>query len=180
MRRSAHIVAPRTSLVSKFPCLLNLPPTNLEQSASFCGLSLPSVYRGQFQNLLRDPLKLQTKNTWPPLLLGSWWTMFRQLLTRCSYLWARRGKANIAGKTNPGGTSTHWNGQGSLRMSLVFLRLRQRIGRRFSALPLHPSPLTVLAVLPVPSLSLHSCTQQPQFLSMFLLFLENKIYALLL
>ena len=37
---------PRTSLICKFPCLLNLPPTNLEWSASFFGLSLPYAYRG--------------------------------------------------------------------------------------------------------------------------------------
>ena len=41
---------PNKSLVSKFPCILKLPPTNLEWSASFFGLSLPSMYGGQFLN----------------------------------------------------------------------------------------------------------------------------------
>ena len=36
---------PRTSLISKFPCLLNLPRTNLECSAPFFGLSLSSAYK---------------------------------------------------------------------------------------------------------------------------------------
>ena len=44
------LAPPKTILVGKFPCLLNLPPTNLEQSASSSVLSLPSVYRGQFAN----------------------------------------------------------------------------------------------------------------------------------
>ena len=34
--------SPDTSLLSKFPCLLNLTPTNLEWPASFFGHSLPS------------------------------------------------------------------------------------------------------------------------------------------
>ena len=34
----------KTNLISKFPCLLNLLPTNLEWSASFFGVSQPSVY----------------------------------------------------------------------------------------------------------------------------------------
>lgn len=40
---------PETRLVSEFPCLLELPPTDLEQSAFFFLLPLPFVYRGQFQ-----------------------------------------------------------------------------------------------------------------------------------
>ena len=54
-----HLVLqlPVTSLVSKFPCLLNLPPTNLEWSTSCLGLSLPSKYRGRFQITLRKLLK---------------------------------------------------------------------------------------------------------------------------
>ena len=37
------------SLASKSPCLLKLPPTNLELFASFFSLSLPSVYRSNLQ-----------------------------------------------------------------------------------------------------------------------------------
>ena len=40
---------PKTILICKLPCLLNLPLTNLEWSAFFFGLSLPSMYGGQFQ-----------------------------------------------------------------------------------------------------------------------------------
>lgn len=36
---------PRTSLISKFPCLLNLPHTNLECSVPFFDLSLSAVYK---------------------------------------------------------------------------------------------------------------------------------------
>ena len=46
----AHLVATKFSLVCKFPCLLNLPRTNLEWSASFFSLSLPSMYGGRFMN----------------------------------------------------------------------------------------------------------------------------------
>ena len=35
-------------LVCTFPCLLTLPPTSLECSASFLGLSLPFVFRASF------------------------------------------------------------------------------------------------------------------------------------
>ena len=38
------------SHVRKFPCLLKLPPTNLEWFASVFGLSLPFVYKGQCVN----------------------------------------------------------------------------------------------------------------------------------
>lgn len=37
--------------IHTFPCVLKLPPTNLEWSASFFRPSLPSVYKGQFQIL---------------------------------------------------------------------------------------------------------------------------------
>lgn len=40
--------SPKTVFVCKFSCLLNVPATNLAWSASVFGLSLPSVYRGQF------------------------------------------------------------------------------------------------------------------------------------
>lgn len=49
VQRSTVFVPLKTSLVYKFPCLLNLPPTNLEWTASFLSLSLPSLYGGQFQ-----------------------------------------------------------------------------------------------------------------------------------
>lgn len=39
---------PKTSLVCTFPCLLSLPPTNLECSASFLSHSVPSMYRVWF------------------------------------------------------------------------------------------------------------------------------------
>ena len=38
--------SPKTSLTGKLPCLLKLPPTNPEWSASFFGLSLPSAWVG--------------------------------------------------------------------------------------------------------------------------------------
>lgn len=41
-------LSPKASLLCKFPCLLNLPPANLEWSASSLDLSLPSMYRSQF------------------------------------------------------------------------------------------------------------------------------------
>ena len=57
LQNSIHLLVPKTNLIWKFPCLLNLLPTNLEWLASFFHLSLPSVYGGQFQispsNLLR-------------------------------------------------------------------------------------------------------------------------------
>ena len=40
---------PMTNLLSKFPCILNLPSTNLEWPAFFFCLTLPSVYGAQFQ-----------------------------------------------------------------------------------------------------------------------------------
>ena len=39
---------PKTSLVGKFPSLINLPPTKLEWPSSFCSLSLPSAYAVPF------------------------------------------------------------------------------------------------------------------------------------
>ena len=51
---------PKTTFVGKFLCLLNMPPTNLEWSASFFGLFLPSSYGGQFQI---SPGKLPTVPT---------------------------------------------------------------------------------------------------------------------
>ena len=38
------LAAPKTSLVGRFSCLLDLPPTNLEWPACFSGLFLPFVY----------------------------------------------------------------------------------------------------------------------------------------
>ena len=43
---------PKINLVFEFPCLLDLPPTSLEWSASYFSLSQPSVYGDQFQNSL--------------------------------------------------------------------------------------------------------------------------------
>ena len=42
------LVMPKIYLIVKFLCLLNLPAANLEWSASFYSLSLPSRSRGQF------------------------------------------------------------------------------------------------------------------------------------
>lgn len=47
---STRFVALKTSLLQKFPCLLNLPLTNLAWSASFFELSLPSVHRSHQRN----------------------------------------------------------------------------------------------------------------------------------
>lgn len=47
-------------LIYKFPCLLSLPPTNLEWPASFFGLPLASPYGDQFQIM---PLKLPRLQT---------------------------------------------------------------------------------------------------------------------
>ena len=65
MQRSVFFVGlPKTkNLLCKFPCLLNLPPANLDWSVSFFGLSLSSVYWSQFQIAPRKLLRLQT-NTW--------------------------------------------------------------------------------------------------------------------
>lgn len=49
LRHLYFLQLPKTSLLCKFPCLLKLPPTNLEWSGSFFILSLISTYRGQFQ-----------------------------------------------------------------------------------------------------------------------------------
>ena len=46
-QRSTLLVAPRTSLIGKFPFLCNLPPTNLECFTSFFSVSLPSEYRAR-------------------------------------------------------------------------------------------------------------------------------------
>ena len=43
------LAPPKTSLICKFSCLLNLPPTNLEVATSFFGFSLSSMERGCFQ-----------------------------------------------------------------------------------------------------------------------------------
>ena len=58
VQRSTRLWVAKTSLVCKFRCLLNLPPTNLEWSASFFHLSLPSVFGGQFQISPRKLLRL--------------------------------------------------------------------------------------------------------------------------
>ena len=64
VRRSTCLVLPKTSLICKFPCLLNLPPTNLEGAASFLGLSLPSMYGGYFQILPRKFPRFWRNNVW--------------------------------------------------------------------------------------------------------------------
>ena len=51
---------PKTSLIIKPACLLKLSLTNLEWSASFFSLFLPSRYRGQFEISLGNILKFQT------------------------------------------------------------------------------------------------------------------------
>lgn len=45
----------------KYPCLLKLPPTNLEGSACFFGLSLSLMYGGWFQILLGRPINRSWK-----------------------------------------------------------------------------------------------------------------------
>lgn len=47
---STHLAATKTSIVCKSPCLLNLPPTNLEWSVCFFHLSLLSGFGPQFMN----------------------------------------------------------------------------------------------------------------------------------
>lgn len=50
VQRSTHPVATQDKPhTCKFFCLLKLPPTNLECSASFFGLFLPSVYGSNFR-----------------------------------------------------------------------------------------------------------------------------------
>ena len=57
------MLLPKTSLLSKFPCLLSPPPTDLEWFASFLDLSLLSVYGSQFLIIPRKlPRKLQAYN----------------------------------------------------------------------------------------------------------------------
>lgn len=64
MQRSVFVgLAQDKKPLCKFPCLLNLPPANLDWSASFFGLSLSSVYWSQFQIAPRKLLRLQT-NAW--------------------------------------------------------------------------------------------------------------------
>ena len=53
-----------TSLICKFPCLLQLPPDNLKGSASFFNFSLPSGYGDQFQTSPRKFPRVQT-HSWP-------------------------------------------------------------------------------------------------------------------
>lgn len=59
MRKSTHLEAAQGKPHSKFPCLLNLPSTSLEWSASFLSLSLPFAYRGQFHIIPQKHLRLQ-------------------------------------------------------------------------------------------------------------------------
>lgn len=54
---------------SSIPFLINLLPTNLEWSASFFGLSLTSVYRGQFQISPRKFPSLGINNICPEAYL---------------------------------------------------------------------------------------------------------------
>lgn len=63
VQRSTGLAAPNTSLICKFLCLLKLPSTNLKWSASSFGLSLPSVYRGQFWISPREPLEFWTNTS---------------------------------------------------------------------------------------------------------------------
>lgn len=50
VRRLTHPVGAKDKPCSKFPCLLKLLPINREWSASSFGLSLSSMYKGQFAN----------------------------------------------------------------------------------------------------------------------------------
>lgn len=55
----------KANLVSKFSCLLNLPPTDLDRSISFFRLSSLFGYRSQFVNQQRElDGKKQTKPKW--------------------------------------------------------------------------------------------------------------------
>lgn len=53
---------PKTSLQCKFPCFLNMPPTNLEHSASFFGLFLPSACKAEES---RGTPEIANPSTWP-------------------------------------------------------------------------------------------------------------------
>ena len=53
MRRSIRLIVGKTSLVYKFSFLLNFPPASLEYLVFFFCFFSPSVFRGQFQILLR-------------------------------------------------------------------------------------------------------------------------------
>lgn len=52
----------QASNVSKFPCFLNMPPINLERSASFFGLFLPSVCKAEE---IRGTPEIANPSTWP-------------------------------------------------------------------------------------------------------------------
>lgn len=54
MQRSTHLWPPKTSLVHKFCCSLNLTPTDLDWSSSFFSPSQPFVYRGQLPDYIRE------------------------------------------------------------------------------------------------------------------------------
>lgn len=60
------VLLPKTNLAHKFPYLLNLPCSNLECFTSFFSLSLPPMYRGQFQIFPSELLRLQTKSSSSP------------------------------------------------------------------------------------------------------------------
>ena len=65
--RCTCLAPPKTSLICKFSCLLNLPPTNLEvgrYQTSFFGLSLSSMERGCFQISARKFTRFWINSIW--------------------------------------------------------------------------------------------------------------------
>lgn len=54
----------KTSFLSKFSCVLSLPPTNVEWLASFLGLSLPSLRTGPLSDFTQESLKENVNQQW--------------------------------------------------------------------------------------------------------------------
>lgn len=69
--RSVYLVALKTSLICKFPCLLKLPPANLECFAFF-RFSLSSVCRGPVSDFTWELLKLWTNISTTTPAVNKW------------------------------------------------------------------------------------------------------------
>lgn len=63
----------RTSLICKFPCLINLLLTNLDWAASFLILSLPPLRRGQFQISFEELPSFWTNTSNTEYLFHTWY-----------------------------------------------------------------------------------------------------------
>lgn len=59
MWTSVLLAAPKTNLICKFLCFLNLPPSDMEWP-TFFSLSLPCKYGGRFQVSARELLRVRT------------------------------------------------------------------------------------------------------------------------